>query len=158
MTNPVYAIATADGEAPVAITAGCTSVSWSPEVISLYGDSETVLAKLSKFNLELDSRRVFILTVEAGGDAEISFYEKTSPHKLTVKKWRGTSNGNLSAELDSTIIENKGVHCIGEQSKAVLDSFPNVTENTDVPIPVNAKAAFSHAIRAFGNNYLKVTV
>ncbi|SDP83788.1 hypothetical protein [Phyllobacterium sp. OV277] len=118
----------------------------------------TILRKLSKFDLGLDDRRVFILTVETGGEAQISFYEKTSPHQLTVKKWRGASEGNISAKLESSIIKNKGVHCVGEQSKAILDSFPNVKEDTDVPIPVNAKAAFSHAIRAFDDRYLKATV
>ncbi|SDP83801.1 hypothetical protein SAMN05443582_111129 [Phyllobacterium sp. OV277] len=39
MTDLAYAVATTAVEDLVPMTATCNAVSWSPEVISLYGDS-----------------------------------------------------------------------------------------------------------------------
>ncbi len=81
------------------MTAGCDAASWSPEVISLYGDPDTILDKLGKFDLRLDDRRVFVLTVETNDQAEVGFYEKSSPQRLTVKKWRGEATESLAAKV-----------------------------------------------------------
>jgi hypothetical protein len=50
---------------------GCEAESWSPEVISFYGDPETIIRKLSKFEMNLSGRSVFALLVEGEKDTEI---------------------------------------------------------------------------------------
>lgn len=137
---------------------GCEAQSWSPEVISLYGDAETVIDKLSGIEKDLTTRRVFIFTLETSKKAEIAFYERSSPGKVTISRWSGSPNPSFQNQVNDAIIANKGVHCVGEQSKAIIQRLPELRKEEEVSAPVNAKAAFSHQIRAHGNDYLRTSI
>ncbi|MEY9109682.1 hypothetical protein ABH999_005878 [Bradyrhizobium yuanmingense] len=137
---------------------GCEAESWSPEVISFYGDSETIVRKLGKFEMNLSGRRVFALLVEGAKDSAIRVYERSRPGRYSVSLWKGAQSSSLRSNLDRAIIENKGVHCVGEQTKAIVTQMPELRVETDIPAPATAKAAFSHPIRELGDDYVRATV
>jgi hypothetical protein len=138
--------------------AGCAEESWSPEVISLYGDAETIIDKLDGIKRELSSRRVYIFTLEAARRAEIAYYESSAPGKVSIHRWSGQSDDSFHNTVHKAIIDNKGVHCVGEQTKAIVSKLPRLAKEEEISAPVNAKAAFSHQIRAHGDEYLRVTI
>src|SRR5262245_11143805 len=118
---------------------GCEEESWSPEVISLYGDGDTIIKNLEGIKMDLPSRRVYIFTLETGKDAELAFYERTSPGKVTISRWKGKSGAELRNKVHDIIIENKGVQCVGEQSKAILSKLPELKIDKEIAAPANAK-------------------
>jgi hypothetical protein len=137
---------------------GCKEQSWSPEVISLYGDGETIIRKMGAIDTDLRTRRVYVFTLETQKSAEIAFYEATSPNKVTISRWTGRPDPSFHTSVSSAIIENKGVHCVGEQTKAIVERLPQLKTEQEVAAPANAKAAFSHQVRAAGNDYIRTTV
>jgi hypothetical protein len=137
---------------------GCEEESWSPEVISLYGDPDTIIRKLGKFEMNLSGRRVFALLVEGTKDAEVRVFERNSPGRYSVSLWKGSLSPTLRANVDKAIIDNKGVHCVGEQTKAIVSQMPDMRIETDIPAPATATAAFSHPIRNLSGSYLRATV
>lgn len=140
--------------------AGCKAQSWSPEVITLYGDQSAIMDKLDKYNLDLPNRRVYITMVESEKGAEATYYEKGKDGKVRVTKWKGASAADLREQLHRSILSNKGVNCVGEQSKALFaketGANPEVKAE-EVPAPVNGKAAVRHALKDNGSDYLRVT-
>jgi hypothetical protein len=138
--------------------ADCAAESWSPEVFSLYGDPETVISKLDKIEMNLPNRRVFMFTLETKDKAELSFYERTSKDRVSVSRWQGKPDDQFHNSVSKAIIDNKGVNCVGEQTKAIVKKFPQLKNEGDVAVPANGRAAFSHAIRNQGNEYLRTTV
>ncbi len=137
---------------------GCEEESWSPEVISFYGDAETIIRKLGKFEMNLSGRRVFALLVEGANDSEIRVYERKSPGRYSVSLWKGAMTPGLRSNIDKAIIENKGVHCVGEQTKAIVTQMPDLRTESDIPAPATATAAFAHPIRNSSGPYLRSTV
>lgn len=128
--------------------AGCEAESWSPEVLTFYGDQEAVLRKMEKFEMNLSGRRVFIFILESAGSSELSFFERATPDTYSVYRWRGRPQRDLVEKLNEAIIRNKGVNCVGEQSKAILKTLPGLEEQRDIPAPASARAAFGHQILA----------
>ena len=137
--------------------AGCEAESWSPEVISLFGDPETIQRKMNNFDMNLPGRRIFIFTAEDSRREEIALYERTSEDKMRVLRWQGEVQPGLHDRISDTIIKNKGVNCVGEQTKAILNALEGIESVEDVAVPVNPKAAFSHNLRNFGD-YARSTI
>jgi hypothetical protein len=137
---------------------GCEVESWSPEVISIYGDAETIIDKMGGIDKDLTTRRVYIFTLETAKAAEIAFYERTSPGKVTISRWSGKPDPSFYNAVNNAIIENKGVHCVGEQTKAIVSKLSELKKDQEVAAPVNAKAAFSHQVRARGGEYMRTSV
>ena len=138
--------------------AGCEKESWSPEVYSLFGDPETIISKLDDIDMRLPSRRVYIFTLETKDRAELSFYERSSGENVEILHWTGAPDPTLRPRIARAIIDNRGVHCVGEQSKAIVTQLSGVQSRGEVPSPANARAAFSHAIRAQADSYAEATV
>jgi hypothetical protein len=138
--------------------AGCKEESWSPEVISLYGDSETIIRKMGAIETNLTTRRVYVFTLETQKSAEIAFYEATSPNKVAISRWSGRPDPSFHTSVSSAIIDNKGVHCVGEQTKAIVQRLPQLKMEEEVAAPTNARAAFSHQVRAAGSDYMRTTI
>ncbi|RVP20772.1 hypothetical protein [Sinorhizobium meliloti] len=137
---------------------GCEEESWSPEVISLYGDADTIIQKLEDVQRDLPSRRVYIFTLETSKNSELAFYERTSPGKVTVSRWKGRAGPELRNKVHDAIIGNKGIQCVGEQTKAIVSKLPELKVDQEIAAPVNAKAAFSHQIRAQGEEYMSTSI
>jgi hypothetical protein len=138
---------------------GCKKQSWSPEVISLYGDADTVNQKLANMEMDLPERRVYIFTVETENELELSFFERTSAGRVNVLKWSGGRGADIHQQIHQEIVRNRGVNCVGEQTKALIAKLPGATSEPEAAAPVNAKAAFSHQIRNQRKDaYIKTTV
>jgi hypothetical protein len=137
---------------------GCEAESWSPEVFSLYGDPDTVLRKLNKIEMDLPNRRVFMFSVESKDYAELAFYERTAKERVTVSRWRGKPESRLHESISQAIIDNRGVNCVGEQTKQIVKKLPDLKTEGDIPVPANGRAAFSHAVRDRGGDYVRTTI
>jgi hypothetical protein len=142
----------------------CAVASFQPEAITLFGDSATVLEKLSNLKSELPDKRLYMFVAETAGKAEVMLFEKaggqrwTESKNVNVYRWAGSSVGDLREQISNTVLANRGIACIGEQVKSlVLRSLS--TENLgQIPAPVTLRAAFAHNIKAYGNDYVRLSV
>ena len=137
---------------------GCEAESWSPEVITLYGDTDTINRKLSNFEMNLSRRRVFGFVVDGELSSKGAFFERTGDQEVAVYQWSGHVDPDLHQKIATEIVRNKGVNCVGEQTKALLAKLPNFKKQGNVSAPVNAKAAFSHQVRDIDSDYIRTTV
>jgi hypothetical protein len=137
---------------------GCEAESWAPEVITFYGDSETVIRKLGKFEMNLSGRRVFALLVEGNKETEIRVFERSAPGTYSVSLWKGALTPTLRGNIDKSIIDNKGVNCVGEQTKGIVSQLPELKTESEIPAPASAKGAFAHPIRNMSAPYVRATV
>ncbi|CAM3848366.1 hypothetical protein KIPE111705_27910 [Kibdelosporangium persicum] len=128
---------------------GCTVFSWTPEVHDFYGDPASILHKIDNQDMALSDRRIFVLLTESEGRANVRFFEQVDGKNYSVSTWTGDSLDGLNGRLADTILTNKGVHCVGEQVRALLGSVDLELAAT-VPAPANARAAFAHTIREHG--------
>jgi hypothetical protein len=138
----------------------CGQASFQPEVLSFYGDSTTVLNKIEELKtVSLSRLRVYMFLVETADAAELSLLERVNgSDEYTVSHWRGASAGDLREQITSRMLSNRGVLCIGEQSKALLAKRVAATKVGVVPAPASVRAAFGHTIQKYGNNYMRLTV
>jgi hypothetical protein len=142
---------------PVATQLGCDDAKWSPEVYTFYGDASAILRKIDRVPMELTRRRVFFLIAEGGNSAELRFFERSDDDRWAVYSWSG-EDADLANRVAKVILDNRGVHCVGEQVKHSLKSLTIHSEGL-VPAPESARAAFAHTIRAHGeNHYIRATV
>jgi hypothetical protein len=138
--------------------AGCKAQSWSPEVVSLYGDRQTVIEKLGNFDMDLPNRRIYMFLLETEQNAELALFEESAQSKYRVSRWKGTPRKDLRQSVDEAIIQNKGVACVGEQTKAIVKKLPELRDEGEIPAPATGAAAFSHAIRGATGDYVRTTI
>lgn len=137
---------------------GCAKNSFSPEIYEYYGDADTILKKIDRVDLQLKDRRVYFLTVEDEKEAEIRFFEWSSGDQWKVSRWRGAASEVPREALSRGYLTNRGVHCVGEQSKGTLQQALSLSSDETVPGPASSRAAFQHTIREFGSDFIRVTV
>lgn len=133
-------------------TLGCKTYSWSPEVHDLYGDAEAILEKVDAMDMKLDDRRVYVLVIAGEGSAEVRFFEQVDADNWAVLAWQGTDLDGLHSRLADTVLSNQGIHCVGEQVKALLTGAVDLELQGIVPAPSSPRAAFAHTLRAHGTN------
>ena len=138
----------------------CRVASYQPEVLSFHGDSATVLSRLEelKEQLPISRLRVYMFLLETAGSAELSLFERADDNNFKVSQWNGASAGDLREQITNRMLSNRGVLCIGEQSKALLAQKVKTTSLGVVPAPATARAAFGHTIQKHGNEYMRLTV
>lgn len=140
----------------------CDTSSKEPEVYQFYGDTAKVLQKVEGLNVGLVKRRMYMLTVESSSGAELRLFEKASNGKgVEIWNWKGSSLGDLNQQLAAGLLENRGVNCVGEQSKALIKAKLGDAlraEGAPVPAPVSARAAFAHPIQDFSGQFVRTTV
>lgn len=146
----------ADCQGPVV----CRVASYQPEVLSFHGDSTTVLNRMEelKDQLPLSKLRVYMFLVESADSAELSLFERADGNTFNVSRWQGASAGDLREQITTRMLSNRGVLCIGEQSKGLLAERIKPTKVGAVSAPVSARAAFGHTIQKYGNTYMRLTV
>lgn len=141
------------------LTLECSATAWNPEVHDFYGDAETILSKIDAMKMGLGDRRVYTLLVESADAAEVRFFEQVDAANWAVFTWHGSSLGDLSAKLSRRMLDNQGVHCIGEQVKTVITDTVSVELRGVVPAPASPRAAFAHPLRAYGpGTFMRATV
>ena len=136
----------------------CAKMSFQPEVHSLYGDATAVLTKLENDSMGLPDRRGYLLLVETEDSAELSYFERVNLNNSKVYHWQGKTVGDLRERLTGFILANRGISCVGAQTKAMVNASLKLTDLGAIPTPLSATAAFSHMIRKYGNSYLRVSV
>jgi ketosteroid isomerase-like protein len=136
----------------------CARMSFQPEVHSLYGDATAVLSKLENDSMGLPERRGYLLLVETDDSAELAYYERVNLNDSKVFHWQGKSVGELRDRLTDFILANRGIACVGAQTKAMVNARFKLTDLGAIPTPLSATAAFSHMIRKYGNSYLRVSI
>lgn len=136
----------------------CAKYSFQPEVMAYFGDSATVVRKLDDDRMGLPDRRGYLLLIETKNTAEFSFFERDDDKHFRVYRWEGASLGDLREQLTNVILENRGVACVGAQTKSMVKARFDPRDLGTIPTPLSAQAAFSHALRKYGDQYLRVTV
>jgi hypothetical protein len=136
----------------------CEKSSFEPEVHSLYGDVRAVLDKLDNDQMALPKRRVYIALLESERGAELAFFERQHDQTYKVLRWNGDNIGELRERLTNMMLKNKGIACVGAQSKALIQAKLTLNDLGNIPVPLNANAAFSHMIRRHDGEYLRLTV
>lgn len=136
----------------------CATMSFQPEVHSLYGDATAVLSKVENDSMGLPNRRGYLLLVETENSAELAYYERVSLKDSKVYHWEGRSAGALRERLTDFILANRGIACVGAQTKAMVNASLKLSDWGAIPTPLSATAAFSHMIRKYGNSYLRVSI
>jgi hypothetical protein len=144
-------------EAPDYIRQGCKPASWSPTVYNFYGDADAIVGELDGAGIELDERRVYALLLQGESGAEARFFERVDRDSWAVLSWRGGDLGTVFGRLDDVIRRNRGVHCVGEQVKALLTSELKLEPEGMVTAPGSAEAAFGHTIRSHGGDFMRAT-
>lgn len=142
------------------LAARCHVFAFSPHVYDFYGDADAILAHVDAAGMDLTERRMFLLAVESAAGAELKLYEQVSAQTWSVTTWRGDELGPLRADLGTAILANKGVFCVGEQTKGVLAALGlHGTPDGVVPAPHSPRAAFGHPIRALAaGDYARATI
>jgi hypothetical protein len=134
----------------------CAQSSWNPEVYNLYGSKEIIVDKLSKLPLKLSERRVFLQVVQGDSSATIKLFEKQDDGAYTVTEWTAKQTASLLAAIDEAIVANKGVHCVGEQVKAVLEKeLKDGKVLKNIAAPASSAAAFAHAVKEATGDFIK---
>ena len=130
----------------------CKAYSWTPEVHDFYGDAESIIRKMDSLPVDLGDRRVYFLLVEHSQGAEVRFFERIDDTSVAVLSWCGATAGDLKARIADAILVNRGVHCIGEQTKNLILKAVDARPLGVVPAPVSPRAAFAHTIRNCGKD------
>ena len=142
------------------LDAACSDASFSPEVVQYYGDSAAVLGRLEKADLHVSERRAYLMLIETADSAQLMLFERTTPAEplVRVSQWKGASLGDLREQLTSLILDNRGIACIGQQSASVIKAMYRPGDLGSIPAPRSASAAFAHPVKAFGADYMRVSL
>ncbi|MFL6313737.1 MAG: nuclear transport factor 2 family protein [Terriglobales bacterium] len=147
------------GEAlPKEFLARCAAISFQPEVHSLYGNPAVIISKLENDAMGLPERRGYLLLIETEGSAELDYFDRVNKQESKVLHWEGKSVAELREKLTSYILANRGIACVGAQTKALVNASFKLSDLGQIPTPLSATAAFSHMIRKYGDSYLRVSV
>ena len=143
---------------PKEFLAKCAAISFQPEVHSLYGNAAVILSKLENDAMGLPDRRGYLLLIETEGSAELDYFDRVSTQGSRVYHWEGNSVSELREKLTNYILANRGIACVGAQTKALVNASLKLSDLGQIPTPLSATAAFSHMIRRYGDNYLRVSI
>ena len=146
------------GTATPTLRPECAKYSYEPEVIAYFGDSETINKKLVNDQMGLPDRRGYLLLIETKDSAEFSFFERADEQHFRVSQWHGKTLGALREQLTNVILENRGIACVGAQTKSIINAKFNPDDKGTIPMPLSAQAAFSHILKKHGDEYLRVTI
>jgi len=137
---------------------GCEEDSRSPEVYTFYGDSATVLSKVANVKMQLPERRMYMVVVEGDNGAEVRLFERAAKtNKFHVWSSKVKDVADLNQQISKAIIENRGVACVGEQTKALVTKGVSPQDLGSIPAPVNGRAAFAHAISG-AKGFVRATI
>lgn len=145
-------------ELPKEFLLACAPMSFQPEVHSLYGNAAVILPKLENDTMGLPTRRGYLLLIETEDSAELAYFDRVNMQASKVYHWEGSSIADLREKLTNYILANRGIACVGAQTKALVNASLRLSDLGTIPTPLSASAAFSHMIKKYGDKYLRVTV
>jgi hypothetical protein len=137
----------------------CKNSSWNPELYSFYGARDTVVEKLANIPVKPSERRVFVQVTQGDSDISVKLWEQQTGGTFTVTEWTRKQIPRLLPDIDSAIIDNKGVNCVGEQVKKILlDELHQGRVKKEVPAPASPEAAFAHPVKEASGDFVKTTI
>jgi hypothetical protein len=144
---------------PIGKSVDCKASSWNPELYSFYGDKEIIAEKLAKIPTKLSQRRVFLQVTQGDVSAQVKFFEQQKDGTFTVTEWTTEHSAGLLADIDKAIITNKGVNCVGEQIKTILNKqLKEGKVSTSVAVPESPQAAFARPVEKASGEFIKTTI
>jgi hypothetical protein len=136
----------------------CKNSSWNPELYSFYGARDAIIEKLANIPVRPSERRVFVQVTQGDSGVNVRLFEQKND-KFTVTEWTGKQTPQLLPDIDSAIIDNKGVNCVGEQVKSLLfTKLGRGKVKEEVPAPASPEAAFAHPVKEAKGDFVKTTI
>lgn len=132
----------------------------TPEEYSLFGKASDLQSKISAIDADLSKRKIFVVTIEDEDGTEAFLYRRGDEEgKMQLTHWVGLEKEGIRASIENAIVENKGIQCVGEQTKSLLDGLDaEPKDNESIQAPANLKAIVSHAIQARGESYVRLSL
>jgi hypothetical protein len=140
----------------------CAVAAWDCQSHGFLGSPATVAANLAGLPDEVVRRRVYMLMIQGDARAEARVFERfaVEDRDATVARWSDSHLGGLVTQVTEVLVTNRGVHCPGEQVKAVLaDGEREFSVEGPAPAPATAKEAFLPAMEAYKDDrFVQATV
>jgi hypothetical protein len=141
---------------------GCRISSWTPEVFSFYGDPDKVKGKLSRFDMKLAERRVYMFMAETADSADVVLFERPVNESGSWKVWRWKGQPLEARKFRETetdeILARQGKECVGQETEKLLEALNPVKQETNHP-PGTALGAFSDVLGSYAKgSYIQATV
>jgi hypothetical protein len=137
----------------------CHISSYTPEIHDFYGDSAAVELKMSRVDMGLAERRMFLLAIESADRAELRLFEHVEGATWAVSARRAGDTRDVGAKVADMIFENKGRFCVGESTQKLVDEIYGEFELLgNVEVGHDPVAVFGPVVREYaGDGYLRVT-
>ncbi len=139
-------------------TAACKLAAWTPEVLTFYGDHATVAAKLENVKANLLDRRMYLIAVESKDGSQVAVFEKKDKDVVTLSRWEGAGQGEVTARFAAMLLDNNGHSCAGELTKSFVKSQLTAKAQTEIAALSTVGAAFAAAAENADSSYVKVTI
>ena len=154
-------VAAIDGTADIEKTPGtarCKLAAWTPEVLTFYGDHATVAAKLENVKANLLDRRMYLIAIESKDGADVAVFEKKGKETVTVSRWQGAGNGDVTSRFAAMLLDNAGHSCAGELTQSFLKVNLSPKAQAEVASLSTVSAAYATAAENADSGYVKVTI
>ncbi len=122
-----------------------------------YGKKDLIIEKLSSWSANPSDHRVFVQITQGTNKGNVKFFERHG-NDYTVMEWNPHETSDLIIAIDKAIMANKGVNCVGEQIKAVLQRLGKGNKVENVAPPASAAAAFAHAVNEAQGDFVKTVI
>ena len=144
------------------LTSVCSAAAWDCQSHSFLGSPQLVADNLAGLSDDLVQRRVYMLMVQGESRAEARIFERFAfgDTDATMSRWENDSLGDLVTQITDVLVANRGVHCPGEQVKAMLgEGEREFAVEGPTPAPKTAREAFTAALKAYeGDRFIRATV
>jgi hypothetical protein len=105
----------------------CKLASRDVELYGFYGTKEIVAERVANVPMKLSERRQFLQITQSGrtdgAKTDVKLFEKQEDGSFKVTEWKNVKAPRLFDSIERAIIENKGMHCVGDACKKVLDKI-----------------------------------
>lgn len=148
---------------PSAFGPPCKLSSRDVDVYGFYGSKEIVTERVANLPVDLSKRRLFLQITQAGREdgakTNVKLFEKQKDGTFAVTEWTKEKTPGLFAEVDRAIIENKGMHCVGDAIKDVLaEKLGPGKAAPSLPASGSSKEAFAPSVQDAPGDFIKSVV
>lgn len=118
-----------------------------------------MIEKLAKIPVQLSDRRVFVQITQGRSGGEVKLYERQEDGTFAVTQWAPPQTFDLLAKIDKSVFDNKGVKCVGKETKAILQKQlgPGKTVH---PLAASASPqdAFADSVNNAPGDFVRTTI
>ncbi len=152
-------------EMPEGWLAACPCKSFSPKVVTIYGNQTTILRDVEEFvEPVIGTHRAYVVLVENEASAEllVVVHPDGNPDRCTVERFAGPARAlhGVIARIHEELLANKGVLCVGEQVQTLLKKHlgDDLTSSGLIPAPTNLKSLIRHPLKRHADKYSRLTL